>query len=38
MFTSLDGARSSSIRPTGGMSPIQFENRMSRKKAAKRGT
>jgi hypothetical protein len=37
MFTSLDGARSSSMRPTGGMRPIQFEKRISRKKAAKIG-
>ena len=37
MLTSLVGARSSSIRPTGGMSPLQLQNRMSRKKAANSG-
>ena len=37
MLTSLVGARSSSIRPTGGMSPLQLQNRMSRKNATKSG-
>ena len=37
MFTSLDGARSSSILPTGGTRPIQLSNRISRKNAAKIG-
>ncbi len=37
MLTSLVGARSSSIRPTGGTSPLQLQNRMSRKNAAKSG-
>ncbi len=38
MLTSLDGARSCSRRPTGGTSPIQFEKRISTKKAKKIGT
>ncbi len=38
MFTSLDGARSSSTLPTGGTSPLQFEKRMSRKNETKIGT
>ena len=37
MLTSLVGARSSSIRPTGGMSPLQLQKRISRKNAAKSG-
>ena len=36
-FTSLVGARRNSTRPTGGMSPLQLLNRMSRKNAAKSG-
>ena len=38
MFTSQVGARSSSTRPTGGMRPLQLQNRISRKNAAKIGT
>ena len=37
MLTSLVGARSCSIRPTGGMSPLQLQNRISRKNAMKSG-
>ena len=37
MLTSLVGARSYSIRPTGGIRPLQLQNRMSRKNAAKSG-
>ena len=37
MLTSLVGARSSSTRPTGGTRPLQLQNRMSRKNAAKSG-
>ena len=37
MLTSLVGARSSSIRPTGGMSPLQLQNRISRKNAMNSG-
>ena len=37
MLTSLVGARSSSIRPTGGTRPLQLQNRMSRKNATKSG-
>ena len=37
MLTSLVGARSSSIRPTGGISPLQLQNRMSRKNATNSG-
>ena len=38
MLRSLDGARSHSTRPTPGTSPIQLENRISRKNAANSGT
>ena len=37
MLTSLVGARSSSIRPTGGIRPLQLQNRMRMKNAAKSG-
>ena len=37
MLTSLEGARSSSILPTGGTSPIQLSNRISRKAPTKIG-
>src|SRR3954451_16748720 len=37
-LTSLVGARRNSTRPTTGIRPIQFENRMSRKKHTKIGT
>jgi hypothetical protein len=36
-FTSLVGARSCGSLPTGGTRPLQFENRMKMKKAAKIG-
>ena len=37
MLTSLVGARSSSIRPTGGSRPLQLQNRMRMKNAANSG-
>ena len=37
-FTSLVGARRKSTRPTTGIRPIQFENRISRKNVTKMGT
>ena len=37
MLTSLVGARSCSILPTGGTRPLQLEKTISRKKAAKIG-
>ena len=37
MFTSLVGARRNSTLPTGGTSPLQLQNRMSRKKPANSG-
>ena len=36
-FTSLVGARRTSTRPTSGTRPLQLQNRMSRKNAAKSG-
>ena len=36
-LTSLVGARRTSILPTGGISPLQLQNRMSRKNATKIG-
>ena len=37
-FTSLVGARSSSILPTGGRRPLQLQKRMRMKNEAKIGT
>ena len=37
MLTSLVGARSSSTRPIGGISPLQLQNRMRMKKAMNNG-
>ena len=37
MLRSEVGARSSSILPMGGMSPLQLQNRMRTKKEAKSG-
>ena len=37
MLTSLVGARSSSTRPIGGISPLQLQNRMRMKKATNSG-
>ena len=37
MFTSLEGARRKSTRPTNGTRPTQLQNRISRKNAAKIG-